>query len=239
MNRVKAIITVFVFMLSAPYHAASGSGVTLLDSNVDVSNTVSLQRGARLFINYCVSCHSAEFMRYNRMAKDLNLSLELVKENLMFASDKVGDTMTIAMTPDDSEQWFGVRPPDLSVIARSKGVDYLYSFLNGFYLDDTRPTGVNNVYYPNTAMPHVLWELQGFPEKSGHGNELHVPTSSLGEMTVTEYQQATRDLVTFLDYLGEPAKLVRYKIGFWVISFLLVLFLITCLVKREYWRDIH
>jgi ubiquinol-cytochrome c reductase cytochrome c1 subunit len=233
----KVAIAIFVYILSTSCYSASDLGVTLLDADVDVSNTVSLQRGARLFVNYCVSCHSAEFMRYNRMAKDLDLSLELVKDNLMFASDKVGDTMTIAMTPEDSEQWFGVRPPDLSVIARSKGVDYLYSFLNGFYLDDTRPTGVNNLYYPNTAMPHVLWDLQGFAEKNH--DELTVPEASSGYMTVTEYQQATRDLVTFLDYLGEPAKLVRYKIGFWVISFLLVLFLITCLLKREYWRDVH
>jgi ubiquinol-cytochrome c reductase cytochrome c1 subunit len=157
------------------------------------------------------------------------------KKNLMFASDKIGDTMTIAMRPDDAEQWFGVRPPDLSVIARSKGVDYLYSFLNGFYVDPSRPTGVNNHYYPNTAMPHVLWELQGLQDKHGDADK----TSSDGEMTSVQYQQATRDLVAFLDYVGEPAKLVRYKIGFWVIAFLLVLFLVACMVKKEYWKDIH
>jgi ubiquinol-cytochrome c reductase cytochrome c1 subunit len=206
-----------------------------MEANVDIANTVSLQNGARLFVNYCVSCHSAEYMRYNRMAEDLDLSFDVVEKNLMFASDKIGDTMTIAMKPDEAEQWFGVRPPDLSVIARSKGVNYLYSFLNGFYLDSSRPTGVNNVYYPNTAMPHVLWELQGFKEKHDGTHQV----SSGGEMTTIQYEQATRDLVAFLDYVGEPAKLVRYRIGFWVIAFLLVLFVVTCMVKKEYWKDIH
>jgi ubiquinol-cytochrome c reductase cytochrome c1 subunit len=214
---------------------SSEGGTKLMQANVDIANTVSLQNGAKLFINYCVSCHSAEYMRYNRMAKDLGLSDDMVKKNLMFASDKIGDTMTIAMRPDDAEQWFGVRPPDLSVIARSKGVDYLYSFLNGFYVDPSRPTGVNNYYYPNTAMPHVLWELQGLQDNHGDAYQ----TSSDGEMTPVQYQQATRDLVAFLDYVGEPAKLVRYKIGFWVIAFLLVLFLVACMVKKEYWKDIH
>ncbi|MGY8843869.1 MAG: cytochrome c1 [Gammaproteobacteria bacterium] len=229
------IISYLGLIFWAQLSMSSEGGTKLMQANVDIANTVSLQNGAKLFINYCVSCHSAEYMRYNRMAKDLGLSDDMVKKNLMFASDKIGDTMTIAMRPDDAEQWFGVRPPDLSVIARSKGVDYLYSFLNGFYVDPSRPTGVNNHYYPNTAMPHVLWELQGLQDKHGDADK----TSSDGEMTSVQYQQATRDLVAFLDYVGEPAKLVRYKIGFWVIAFLLVLFLVACMVKKEYWKDIH
>lgn len=229
------IISYLGLIFWAQLSISAEGGTKLMQANVDIANTVSLQNGAKLFINYCVSCHSAEYMRYNRMAKDLGLSDDMVKKNLMFASDKIGDTMTIAMRPDDAEQWFGVRPPDLSVIARSKGVDYLYSFLNGFYVDPSRPTGVNNHYYPNTAMPHVLWELQGLQDKHGDADK----TSSDGEMTSVQYQQATRDLVAFLDYVGEPAKLVRYKIGFWVIAFLLVLFLVACMVKKEYWKDIH
>ena len=229
------IISYLGLIFWAQLSMSSEGGTKLMQANVDIANTVSLQNGAKLFINYCVSCHSAEYMRYNRMAKDLGLSDDMVKKNLMFASDKIGDTMTVAMRPDDAEQWFGVRPPDLSVIARSKGVDYLYSFLNGFYVDPSRPTGVNNHYYPNTAMPHVLWELQGLQDKHGDADK----TSSDGEMTSVQYQQATRDLVAFLDYVGEPAKLVRYKIGFWVIAFLLVLFLVACMVKKEYWKDIH
>jgi ubiquinol-cytochrome c reductase cytochrome c1 subunit len=229
------IISYLGLIFWAQLSMSSEGGTKLMQANVDIANTVSLQNGAKLFVNYCVSCHSAEYMRYNRMAKDLGLSDDMVKKNLMFASDKIGDTMTIAMRPDDAEQWFGVRPPDLSVIARSKGVDYLYSFLNGFYVDPSRPTGVNNHYYPNTAMPHVLWELQGLQDNHGDAYQ----TSSDGEMTPVQYQQATRDLVAFLDYVGEPAKLVRYKIGFWVIAFLLVLFLVACMVKKEYWKDIH
>ena len=229
------IISYLGLIFWAQLSMSAEGGTKLMQANVDIANTVSLQNGAKLFINYCVSCHSAEYMRYNRMAKDLGLSDDMVKKNLMFASDKIGDTMTIAMRPDDAEQWFGVRPPDLSVIARSKGVDYLYSFLNGFYVDPSRPTGVNNHYYPNTAMPHVFWELQGLQDKHGDADK----TSSDGEMTSVQYQQATRDLVAFLDYVGEPAKLVRYKIGFWVIAFLLVLFLVACMVKKEYWKDIH
>jgi ubiquinol-cytochrome c reductase cytochrome c1 subunit len=229
------IISYLGLIFWAQLSMSSEGGTKLMQANVDIANTISLQNGAKLFINYCVSCHSAEYMRYNRMAKDLGLSDDMVKKNLMFASDKIGDTMTIAMRPDDAEQWFGVRPPDLSVIARSKGVDYLYSFLNGFYVDPSRPTGVNNHYYPNTAMPHVLWELQGLQDQHGDAHQ----TSSDGEMTPVQYQQATRDLVAFLDYVGEPAKLVRYKIGFWVIAFLLVLFLVACMVKKEYWKDIH
>jgi len=229
------IFSYVVLAFWSQFSVASEGGSKLMQANVDIANTISLQNGARLFINYCVSCHSAEYMRYNRMAEDLSLSIDMVEKNLMFASDKVGDTMTIAMKQDEAEQWFGVRPPDLSVIARSKGANYLYSFLNGFYIDSSRPTGVNNVYYPNTAMPHVLWELQGFQDKPGDAHQV----SSDGEMTSTQYQQATRDLVAFLDYVGEPAKLVRYKIGFWVIAFLLVLFLVTCMVKKEYWKDIH
>ena len=229
------IISYLGLIVWAQLSMSAEGGTKLMQANVDIANTVSLQNGAKLFINYCVSCHSAEYMRYNRMAKDLGLSDDMVKKNLMFASDKIGDTMTIAMRPDDAEQWFGVRPPDLSVIARSKGVDYLYSFLNGFYVDPSRPTGVNNHYYPNTAMPHVLWELQGLQDNHGDAYQ----TSSDGEMTPVQYQQATRDLVAFLDYVGEPAKLVRYKIGFWVIAFLLVLFLVACMVKKEYWKDIH
>jgi ubiquinol-cytochrome c reductase cytochrome c1 subunit len=232
MARVLIYIALVVW---SQFCIASEGGTKLMEANVDVANTVSLQNGARLFVNYCVSCHSAEYMRYNRMAEDLDLSFDVVEKNLMFASDKIGDTMTIAMKPDEAEQWFGVRPPDLSVIARSKGVNYLYSFLNGFYLDSSRPTGVNNVYYPNTAMPHVLWELQGFKEKHDGTHQV----SSGGEMTTIQYEQATRDLVAFLDYVGEPAKLVRYRIGFWVIAFLLVLFVVTCMVKKEYWKDIH
>ncbi len=239
----KHLFVVLLVVYASSGLAASGHGPELLDADVNLSNKTSLQRGARLFVNYCLSCHSARFMRYGRMADDLGIDPKIVEQSLMFASDKIGDTMTIAMRPADAEGWFGVAPPDLSVIARARGADWLYSFLNGFYLDPNRPTGVNNLYFSETAMPHVLGELQGYQVKqvaAGEGHKsVHLSLEQSGRMSPSEYQQATRDLVAFLAYLGEPAKLVRYRIGFWVIAFLLVLFVAVYLQKREYWKDVH
>lgn len=245
-NATPAVVATCLVVVSASVFAAGG-GPALMDANVSLSNKTSLQRGARTFVNYCLSCHSASFMRYNRMIEDLELSRESIETNLMFTTEKIGDTMTVAMQPGDAEQWFGVAPPDLSVIARSRGADWLYSFLMGFHADDTRPTGVNNVYFAETAMPHVLVELQGLQrlveDDSGddaHGShgprfELAVP----GKQTPEQYAQTVLDLVSFLVYVGEPAKLVRYRIGFWVIAFLLVLLVATYMLKREYWKDVH
>ena len=243
MKRITGVLALWICGNLA--YAAGGHGPALLEANVTLDSKTSLQRGARTFVNYCLSCHAAKYMRYNRLVEDLDLSEELVLENLMFSTDKIGNTMTVAMRPQDAEQWFGVVPPDLSVIARSRGADWLYSYLQGFYLDDSRPTGVNNLYFPDTAMPHVLWELQGLqrlvePHDDLHGDqgtglEMAIP----GEMDPQEYQRVTRDLVSFLVYVGEPAKLVRYKVGFWTIAFLIVLLLATYMMKREYWKDIH
>ncbi len=238
----KALIALLLLSGTHVVTAAGGGGPALMEANVSLSNKTSLQRGARLFVNYCLSCHSAQYMRYNRMAEDLELDEDAVKENLMFAADKVGETMTVAINPQDAESWFGVAPPDLSVIARARGEDWLYSFLNGYYRDDGRPSGVNNLYFPDTAMPHVLWELQGLADKIAGDDESHEAALSVaagGKMNAAEYQKATRDLVAFLVYVGEPAKLVRYKIGFWVIVFLFVLLVATYLMKREYWKDVH
>jgi ubiquinol-cytochrome c reductase cytochrome c1 subunit len=246
MNRFMCML--ILMLVTGVTSAADGHGPKLLEANVNLSNKTSLQRGAQLFVNYCLSCHSAHYMRYNRMAADLELTEQSVAENLMFASEKIGDTMTIAMSNSDSAKWFGVSPPDLSVIARARGADWLFSFLNGFYLDDKRPTGVNNLYFPDTAMPHVLWELQGLNKlgdaahyggggHSDHGNRLE--SSLPGKLSQEQYQQATRDLVAFLVYVGEPAKLVRYRIGFWVIVFLSMLLVATYLLKQEYWKDVH
>jgi len=226
---------------------AAGEGPPTLDSHASLRSKANLQRGARTFVNYCLSCHSAQFQRYSRMAEDLGIDVETVSRNLMFTTDKIGDTMQVAMAPADAEAWFGVAPPDLSVIARSRGPDWLYSFLLGFYLDPSRPTGVNNAWFPQTAMPHVLWELQGLqklaPEEGhGEGHGHGAPRFELvqtGKLTPDEYAATVRDLVSFLVYVGEPAKLVRYKVGFWVIAFLAVLLLVTYLLKKEYWRDVH
>lgn len=225
--------------------AAGGHGPVLMDANVTLGSKASLQRGARTFVNYCLSCHSAQYMRYNRLVEDLDLSEDLVLENLMFGTDKIGNTMTAAMKPQDAEQWFGVAPPDLSVIARSRGADWLYSYLQGFYLDESRPTGVNNLYFPDTAMPHVLWELQGLqrivesPDDAGGAHGAPLEMAIAGELDSAGYERVARDLVSFLVYVGEPAKLVRYKVGFWTIAFLLVLLLVTYMLKREYWKDVH
>jgi len=223
--------------------AAGSSGVELLDANVDIGRKNSLQRGAQTFFNYCSGCHSIQFMRYNRMASDIGLSEDVLKTNLMFASDKVGDNIKIAMDSEEAASWFGVSPPDLSVIARVRGEDWLYSFLNGFYVDPDRPTGVNNLFFPETAMPHVLWELQGYRtlEKTERlGSDSYAfKTIVEGKLTPSQYETLTRDLVSFLVYVGEPARLVRYQIGFWVIAFLILLFVFSYLTKREYWRDIH
>ena len=176
------------------------------------------------------------------MAADLGLSEETVKQNLMFANQKIGDNINVSMNPDEAAQWFGVTPPDLSVISRVRGEDWLFSFLNGFYLDSSKPTGVNNLYFKDTAMPHVLWELQGYRTLKTNTKlqpaTLSFETVVSGKLTKAEYEDLTRDLVSFLVYVGEPARLVRYKIGFWVIAFLGLLFIFAYLTKKEIWKDI-
>jgi ubiquinol-cytochrome c reductase cytochrome c1 subunit len=228
---------------------AAGGDVGGFKFEPDVGNQAALQRGARTFVNYCLSCHSAGAMRYSRLAKDLDLDERLVERNLMFATDKIGSAMRVAMRPEQAVQWFGVAPPDLSVMARAKGGDYLYSFLLSFYPDDSKATGVNNLAFPDTAMPHVLWELQGWQQpvydtevdERGKKHEVFVgfETVSPGDLTEQEYRDLVGDLVNFLVYLGEPAQLVRYKIGFWVIAFLLVFLVVVYELKKEYWTDVH
>ena len=230
--------------------AAGGNGPVLEPANVDLADKIALQRGARLFVNYCAGCHSASFMRYNRIAKDLDLSEEAVETNLMFTTDKIGDVMEVAMRSSDAKSWFaGAAPPDLSVIARSRGEDWLYNFLLSFYIDEERPTGVNNTVFEDTAMPHVLWELQGLQHAVYHtevdagGTAMstidHLELAVSGTLDEGEYKKAVRDLVGFLVYMAEPAQLVRYRIGFWVIVYLLVLLVAAYLMKREYWKDVH
>ncbi len=241
-----AIVALFV---SHGAMAATDHGPKLAHVNVDLGDTASLQRGARLFVNYCVSCHSAAYMRYNRIAADLGIPEEMIESSLMFTSDKVGDPMVAAMRSQDAESWFGVPPPDLSVIARSRGADWLYTFLTSFYLDDSRPTGVNNVVFPDTAMPHVLGELQGFQraiyheEETVHGDKVQrivgLEPAIAGQESVREFRRSARDLVNFLTYVGEPARLVRYKVGAWVIAFLVLFACAAYLLKKEYWRDVH
>ena len=240
---IKVLFLLLQIAVYTSTQAASTGGAELLEANVDIGHENSLQRGAQTYFNYCAGCHSIKYMRYNRMAADLGLSEETVKQNLMFANQKIGDNINVSMNPDEAAQWFGVTPPDLSVISRVRGEDWLFSFLNGFYVDSAKPTGVNNLYFKDTAMPHVLWELQGYRTLKTNSS-LQPATHSFetvvsGKLTKTEYEDLTRDLVSFLVYVGEPARLVRYKIGFWVIAFLGLLFIFAYLTKKEIWKDIN
>ncbi len=188
-------------------------------ANTDISDTASLQNGAKLFMNYCSGCHAISFMRYNRIAKDLNLSDSLVAEHLMFAGEKPGETITTAMPKEGAAKWFGGTPPDLSLVARSKGTDWIYSYLRGFYEDDSKIFGVNNKVLENASMPDVLWLLKESKSEA-------------------EFDKDVRDITNFLDYVGEPAKLIRTRLGIWVLLFLGALFILTYLLKKEYWKDV-
>ena len=215
---------------------------------MELGDRASLQRGAKLFVNYCAGCHSARFMRYSRMGRDLGLTEEQVRANLMFATDKPGDPILATLGEADANAWFGVAPPDLSLSARARGEDWLYTYLMTFYRDESRPFGANNLVFPDVAMPHALAELQGVQvRKAAGGEDGPAPIGSgellelvePGSMSVAEYRRAVRDLVNFLVYVGEPAKLDRYVLGGWVLLFLLVFFVISRLLYKEYWKDVH
>lgn len=237
-------------MFVAPVLAlASGGEAHLEDANIDLSDQASLQRGAKYFVNYCLSCHSAQYQRYNRMARDLGLTEQEVSDNLMFTTDKIGDTMKIAMSPDQSALWFGNPPPDLSVITRARGVDWVYTYLKSFYVDDSRPFGVNNTVFPDVGMPHVLWELQGIQRaehkvaKDSAGNDVEVfdrfEQVTPGSLSPEEYDTMVRDLTGFLSYIGEPIQMERKRLGMWVLLFIAVFFVLAYLLKKEYWKDVH
>ena len=222
---------------------------------IDWDDKASMQRGAQTFVNYCMGCHSAKYSRYNRVGLDLEISDDLMLDNLIFTTDnngdktKVGELMEIAMTQDYGEQAFGVAPPDLSLIARSHGVNWLYNYLRGFYVDESRPLGMNNGVSENVAMPHVMIELQGYqkvktkmkPDGQGGEHEVIVGFELVkpGTQSKSEYDQTVYDLVAFLDYLGEPYKQTRKNVGTGVIIFLFLLLILTYFLKKEYWKDVH
>jgi ubiquinol-cytochrome c reductase cytochrome c1 subunit len=242
--RITILTTWVLGMLISPAFAASENH--LEPSGVNIKDIAALQRGAKLFVNYCLSCHSANYMRYNRLSEDLNLSEATVMANLVFPDVKIGNTMSIALRADDAERWFGKKPPDLSVRGRSRGADWLYAYLRSFYQDSDGSW--NNLKLPNASMPNVLWQLQGIqtPVYADHSEDEpgviqidHLEITTPGSMSPEEYDNTVRDLVTFLDYLGEPAKLKRKQIGVWVILFLSVFAFLAYLLKAEYWRDVH
>lgn len=224
--------------------AAGGSGAPLEHMEVRLSDQNSLQNGAKLFVNYCLSCHSAEYMRYGRLVDDLGIPAELVEKNMIFSSDKkIGDTMTTTMPEKKAAEWFGVAPPDLSLIGRLRDASWLYSYLKGFYLDSSTVSGWNNTIFPNVAMPHVLADLQGrrtavFSEHDGALKLEGFEQVTEGSMSEQEFDHAMRDLTNYLVYMGEPVKLKRGKYGMYVILFLLIFGVLAFLLKREYWRDV-
>ncbi len=230
------VFACIIGLFSVQVMAASG-GVHLDHVEIDITDQASLQRGAKTFVNYCLSCHEASYMRYNRMAKDLGLTDDQVKENLMFASDKIGETMTVAMRPEDAQKWFGVTPPDLSVIARARGTDWLYTYLRTFYLDESRPMGTNNLAFKDVGMPHVLWEQQGYLAKDEESGELNQVQE--GQLSQYEYNQMSHDLVNFLAYISEPSKLERMALAKWVLLYLFIFFLIAYPLKKAFWKDVH
>jgi ubiquinol-cytochrome c reductase cytochrome c1 subunit len=246
---MRKTILILLIALVPTWVMAAGPSVHLDKANVNLNNKESLQRGARLFTNYCLTCHSAQYQRYNRMARDLGLTEEQVIENLIFTSAQVGEQMHVAMSRKDATEWFGAPPPDLTLVARSRGEDWLYTYMRTFYLDESRPFGVNHEVFPSVGMPHVLWELEGLKkavtettvDKDGNphtaitGYEMVKP----GTMTPAEYDRAVRDLVAFMSYIGEPIQLERKRLGVWVLLFLAILLVVSYLLKKEYWKDVH
>jgi len=254
MKKLLAIL-LLVPALAGSGAIASEAGVALDRAPINVRDTVSLQAGARNFVNYCLNCHSASLVRYNRL-KDIGLSEDQIRENLLFTADKVGEMMNSGMTRKDGKEWFGAAPPDLSVVARSRGADWLYTYLRGFYRDTETTTGWNNVVFDKVAMPHVLWTLQGERVRKvetlkdsdgkdvsdGHGGVRKVvkfETVKPGSMSAAEYDVFSRDLVNFMTWMGEPNQVMRKQIGFWVLLVLVVLIGLTWLLKSAFWKDVH
>jgi len=256
----KAILILLCAALPGVSLASGGEHVKLDAVKIDLSDKASLQRGARTFVNYCLSCHSASYMRYNRMGEDLDISDELVKENLMFAADKTGELMKTAMPREDAMKWFGTAPPDLSLVARSRGPNWFYTYMRSFYRDDKSPSGWDNTVFPNVAMPHVLHDVQGLQravyriekhesESVKDGKKVkkvteekvfdHFEIEKPGSMTPQQYDESIRDLTNFMVYVGEPAKLVRYRIGIVVLVFMAIFLVVAYLLKKEYWKDVH
>lgn len=249
----KILLTFFIIFPS--WVMASAGGVHLDTAPVDLEDTESLKRGAETFVNYCLSCHSAEYMRYNRIGRDLGMSDIEVTEKLIFTRDKkgertkVGALMKVAMTEDYASEAFGTKIPGLTVIARAKGADWLYTYLRTFYIDDSRPSGMNNLAFTDVGMPHVLWEKQGLQkaifrtEMGEDGNDRHIfekmEIVKAGSMSVEEYDAFVGDLVNFMVYMGEPMQLERKSLGVYVLIFLAFFAVIAYMLKKEYWKDVH
>ena len=254
MNQFKKFLLGLVasFGLAAGAMAAAGGGITWDKAPVRTTDLGSLQNGAKLFVNYCLNCHSAAYMRFNRL-QDIGLTEQQIKDNLLFTTDKVGETMKAAIDPRQAKDWFGANPPDLTVIARSRsghggtGADYLYTYMRTYYRDDTKATGWNNLVFPSVGMPHVLRELQGdrrplFETRKEHGHDVQVfkgwEQVTPGKLTPLQYDEAVGDLVNFLQWMGEPSQNTRIRVGVWVLLFLCVFTFVAWRLNAAYWKDV-
>ena len=245
---MKKLLLIISLLVPGLALAAGGSNVPLDEANYDLTDKASLQNGAKIFQNYCLGCHQMQYQRYQRAFDDLGIPYEIGQENLQFTGEKVGDHIKSAIPAESAATWFGAPPPDLTLVARVRGADWLYTYLRTFYVDESKTFGVNNVVFPDVGMPHVLQELQGVPTKTfeeqmvdGEMVERYVGIKSdgSGELSPEEYDQAVLDLVNYLVYTGEPSRLQSEKLGRWVLAFILVLFVFVYLLKKDYWRDVH
>ncbi|HZQ60561.1 MAG TPA: cytochrome c1 [Casimicrobiaceae bacterium] len=244
LSRAARLMLAAAALLGAGQALAEGEE-SLPPANVRVDNLAALQRGARLYFNYCSGCHSIKYMSYSRLAEDLKLGEAEVLANFAFTGAKIGDQIETNMPEANSAQWFGKTPPDLSLEARAKGPDWIYGYLKSFYLDPSRPSGWNNTVFPNVSMPNVLWELQGVQHatfaaaKPGDEPKVEKLVPGKGRLTPAEYDESVRDLTTFLAYVGEPAALKRESVGVWVVLYLAFFTFLAWLLKHEYWKDVH
>ncbi|MCW5655006.1 cytochrome c1 [Hydrogenophaga sp.] len=250
---MKKILVGFMLALGLSGAAlAAGGGIPLDKAPKRTNDMAALQNGAKIFVNYCLSCHSAAFMRFNRL-RDIGLNDKQIAENLTFTTDKIGDTMKAAIDPKQAKQWFGANPPDLTLIARSRssgagtGADYVYTLLRTYYRDDTKPTGWNNLAFPNIGMPNPLWELQGerrpvYETVMSHGHEVHQVKGwdvvKPGTLTQAEYDNNVGDLVAYLQWMAEPAQNSRVRIGVWVLLFLAAFTVVAWRLNAAYWKDV-
>ena len=247
LNRAARILLVSACFVTLPVFAAGG-GAAMEPAHIEPGNVNSLQRGAANFMNYCSGCHSAQYVRFNTIGKDLDLSDEMMVENLMFNAEKTFETIKASMPAADAARWYGKAPPDLSLMARAKGADYVYNFLKGFYVDPDSPTGVDNLQLPGTSMPHVLWELQGY--QAGHFTEHKNKDGSVtstfegfeqltvGSLDSEDYDEFVRDTVNFLAYIAEPVRSDRRKLGVWVLMFLTFFLILSRMLKKQIWKDV-
>lgn len=240
MNKLLKLFLIFML----PFTVLASEGLQLQKADIDLTNNASLERGAKHFVTYCLGCHSAKHIRYLRIAIDFDLKEDKVLKEIAPLGANIYDKMTSAMNAHDAEKWFGIMPPDLSLIARSRGEDWIYSYLKGFYTDKSKPLGVNNTVFPDVGMPNVQWQLQGEQTpiyKNVDGREVieKLSIKEAGQLSEKEFDTMINDLTNFLVYVGEPVKLERERMGKYVLFFIFMIFILSYLLKKEYWKDLH